>query len=235
MIRLLSDAAQSQMSTENQTSNALLQIAVPLIDTHLTTLLAFLWRLSQRTLGERVSPGDYEILEYEAQLELMDVKGEKAIFSKREKVRFLQNNTIAYQDMAWGVGNIFASYTCSPGVPVDTYREGHRYRVLISLREAKHKGDITEFHILRDIEHGFTEPLEDFQHEVSHIMRFASISIIFPKRRHPKSIVLIEQNSTRRFSLGAKYRRLLPDGRLEVMWRTHHPRLFEAYIMHWNW
>ncbi len=45
------------------------------------------------------------MLEYESTLELLDRKGEKAIFKKRQKVRYLQDNIIAYQDQAWGGRN----------------------------------------------------------------------------------------------------------------------------------
>src|SRR5258706_7436437 len=217
--------------TENSFSNPILQIVVPLLDSHLTTILSFLWRLGKKILRERISPSDYEILEYDAQLELLDDEGKHAIFAKRERVRFLQNNIIAYQDLAWGVGNIFASYSCTPGVAVDCYREGHRHRILISLRETKNRGDTTEFHIRREITDGFTAAVEDFQHEINHVMQRASLSLIFPETRHPRIVRLIEQNSTRSMILGAKYRRQLPDGRLQITWTTQHPRLFEAYIL----
>ncbi len=48
--------------------------------------------------------GMYEVLDYESALELLDVHGRRARFSKREKVRYLQNNIIAYQDQTGGDG-----------------------------------------------------------------------------------------------------------------------------------
>jgi len=56
-----------------------------------------------------------EVLEYESTLELKDRGGKRAIFKKREKVRYLQDNVIAYQDQAWGNGEILIDYRCSPG------------------------------------------------------------------------------------------------------------------------
>ena len=47
-------------------------------------------------------------------------------FSKRQRVRYLQNNIIAYQDQAWGDGEMLVNYRCSPGVPVDRYKLGHK-------------------------------------------------------------------------------------------------------------
>ena len=58
-------------------------------------------------LGKFHKRGLYEVLEYESTLELLDASGKCARFSKRQRVRYLQNNIIAYQDQAWGDGEIF--------------------------------------------------------------------------------------------------------------------------------
>ncbi len=44
------------------------------------------------------------MLDYESTLEIKDIMGKEAYFYKREKVRYLQNNIIAYQDQAGGMG-----------------------------------------------------------------------------------------------------------------------------------
>ena len=64
--------------------------------------------------------GMFKVLEYQSILEIRDAQGRRAAFKKREKVRYLQNNIIAYQDQAWGDGEILINYRCSPSVPVDT-------------------------------------------------------------------------------------------------------------------
>ena len=157
--------------------------------------------------------GMYEVLEYETRLELLDARGEKAVLHKRERVRFLQDNIIAYQDMAWGDGDTFADYRCSPGVAVDRYREGHRYQILISLRETKHRNDVDEFHIERTIKDGFRKGIEDFQIEIEHVTRKFSLSVVFPRKRFAKQVWLIEQNTARTTPLVAENRLMLPDGR----------------------
>ena len=43
----------------------------------------------------------------------------------------MQNNVIAFEDYAWGDGEIFTDYRCSPGVVVDKYQEGDRWSILI--------------------------------------------------------------------------------------------------------
>jgi hypothetical protein len=44
----------------------------------------------------------YENLNYEATLELLSATGKTAIFRKEQRVRFLQNHIIAFEDYAWG-------------------------------------------------------------------------------------------------------------------------------------
>src|SRR5690606_33639871 len=126
-------------------------------------------------------------------------------------------------------------YTCSPGVPVDFYREGHRYHILISLRETKRQGDVEEFHIQRKIIGGFTGEIEEFQTEIDHETTQLSMSVTFPSKRRPMQCWLIEQHGGITRALGSQALVPLPDGNYEVRWRTGAPRLHEAYILRWQW
>jgi hypothetical protein len=58
------------------------------------------WKILRKVMQRRSFEGMYEVLEYEATLELKDRGGKRATFKKREKVRYLQDNVIAYQDQA---------------------------------------------------------------------------------------------------------------------------------------
>ncbi len=147
----------------------------------------------------------------------------------------MQDNIIAYQDQAWGDGDIFADYKCSPGTPVDRYRDGYRWRILISLRQTKNYGDVEEFHIERTITNGFVGEVQQFQTQVAHQTRKLAMSIVFPAKRLPKEVLLIEENTTRTVVLGPEQKVTLPDGREQVRWETAKPRLFESYILRWTW
>lgn len=194
-----------------------------------------LFDLIQRLPLVHSLPGMYEVLEYEASLELKDSRGVTANYHKRQKVRFLQDNIIAYQDKAWGDGDIFAAYHCSPGEAVDRYRDGHRYNILISLRETKHRGDVEEFNIQRVIKNGFIGEVESFQTDIDHRTRKLTLSIIFPKCRRPTKVMLIEQNTQESLTLDHTHIQILPDGRHRYRWETAKPHLFEAYILRWEW
>lgn len=180
-------------------------------------------------------PGLYEVLEHIGRLELCDSAGHQVVYHKRQTVRFLQDNIIAYQDQAWGDGDIFAAYQCTPGVPVDRYREGNRYRVLISLREAKKHNDVEAFHIQRTILDGFTKPTEDFQTDIDHLTRSLTLQVVFPADRPPRHVYVIQRHAKRSTLLDNDHIHTLADGRTEVSWQTASPKLYETYILRWEW
>ncbi len=226
---------QEQNDQSSPRTPGLLRLLIPLLGSDYIEVLVFLIRMIRRVFSVKVHEGMYEALDYEASLELNDVKGEKATYSKHEKVRFLQDNIIVYQDGAWGDGDIFADYHCSPGVPVDRYRDGNLYRILISLRETKHRNDVEEFHIERVIKNGFKKATEDFQTDIEHTTRKLTLRLIFPRKRLPQKVWLLQHNSTRSKVLDDKFRRTLPDGRMQVTWTTDKPVLFESYMLRWQW
>jgi hypothetical protein len=221
--------------SDNDHGSKLIAVLSLLLNSEVIGLVGTLWRFGVRLLRARVHEGMYEVLAYHARLELADTKGRKAVLHKQQRVRFRQDNIIAYQDKAWGDGEIFADYKCSPGVAVDRYREGHRYQILISLRATKNRGDEETFHIQRTIHEGFTQDVEDFQIEIDHTTRDFAFSVVFPQKRPPKQVTLIEQNAAHTRSLGPDHTHRLPDGRHQVTWRTPKARLFEAYILRWEW
>jgi hypothetical protein len=75
--------------------------------------------------------GLYEFLLYDATLELRDVHGHTAILRKHQRVKFLQDHILAFEDVVWGDGDLFARYRVSPGVEADRYQEGDRWTVLV--------------------------------------------------------------------------------------------------------
>lgn len=210
----------------------LLSILKNVIHIDLLETMKTAWRVGQRLTQPS---GMYEVLEYDTCLELLDDKGKIARFYKRQKVRFLQDNIIAYQDQAWGDGKIFAEYHCSPGLPVDRYQEGHRYRILISLRETKKRGDIEEFHIERKIEDGFKKEVEYFQTTIDHHTHELTMTVVFPKTRFPKRVVLVEHDANRITSLDSQAFQTLPNGCQQVKWQITKPKLFEQYSLRWEW
>lgn len=194
-----------------------------------------IYRFIQQFLIERQPTGMYEILDYNSTLELLDAKGKVAVFKRHQKVKFLQNHITVFQDHAWGDGNIFADYKCSPGVVVDRYQEGNRWNILISLRETKSKGDITDFYIERTVKDGFTNDEEWWQIEVWDKTDRLLLSIIFPATRHCQRAVLQMRGGNKTVILDHQHFHRLPDGRQLIQWEANNLSQAEVYTLRWQW
>ena len=179
--------------------------------------------------------GMYAILDHDSTLELVDREGEKAILTRRQVVRFLQDNVVAIHDHAWGDGELFAEYKCQPGVPVDIYEDGSKHNVLISLRETKNRGDVIELWIERGISRGFLAQDEWFETEIDHWMKKLKLSIIFPKARHCRRATLSRRSTGKTTLLSPDRFALLPDGRQKLTWETTRPKLHDRYTLKWRW
>jgi hypothetical protein len=210
-------------------------IVSAIANSNVVDLLTSALRLGYSIVRARMHEGMFDILEHEIMLEVLDSRGKTAIYRRRQKVRFLQDNIIAFQDQAWGDGNIFADYKCSPGIAVDRYREGYLYRILISLRGTRHRNDVEEFRIERKIEDGFIEDVETFQTDITARTKYLSLNLIFPSNRPPKNVTLIERNTGKAAKLSSSNFEVLPDRRIQVSWSVHKPHLFEAYVLRWEW
>jgi hypothetical protein len=193
----------------------------------ITELLQF-WRASQ-------FKGVYKVDAHHATLELLDKEGNVAVYTKRQQVAFLQDGVFAIQDQAWGDGEIFADYHCSPGVAVDRHIESYRWKILISLRTTKNRGDTEEFLMERTIKKGFRASTEHFQSQIDHPTKRLVLSVIFPPQRLPKTVWGMEQNAKRSFVLSQTYSTPLSQGRVQYQWEVEKPRLYEAYILRWEW
>jgi hypothetical protein len=204
-----------------------------LLDMPWRQVFSDLWNVGKGMLSKLGSQGLYEVLEYESTLVLKDKNGERATFNKRQKVRYLQDSIIAYQDQAWGDGKILLNYRCSPGKPVDRYRSGYKTHLLISLREVKKLRDVDEFNIQWGIGDGFLRNTEQWETEISHRTKRVIVNVIFPKSRPPLRTSIIERSRQRVVGQGEKKR--LPDGRWLVSWKKKSPRLHEQYVFQWEW
>lgn len=177
----------------------------------------------------------YEILDYESTLELCNAKGTTARFQKRQRIKFLQNNIIAFEDYVWGEGEVMADYQCSPGVVADRYQESDRWNILISLRETKNKGDITEFHIERLEKDSFLKADEWQQTEIRRKTRRLQMNIIFPKNRRCQHATLLQRRYNRKEVLGPNHFHELPDGRQLLTWESTRIYPYDVFTIRWRW
>lgn len=221
--------------TSSQESSSLPNVLLRLLSQDWLGLLPDLYRALRLWVKRYRHEGMYQILDYDSTLELLDPKGKTAIFKRRQRVKFLQDHIIAFQDYAWGDGDIFADYKCSPGVEVDRYQEGNQWNILISLRETKSAGDVIDFYTERTIKEGFTRDEDWWQVEIRHETRQFRLAIIFPARRHCRRAVLFYRNRQKTTSLGPEHFTTLPDGRQVLTWETNKLKRFENYLIKWQW
>ena len=179
-----------------------LQVAKLLLDVPWPEIIAATWKYSKKLFRGLSHEGMYEVLAYESTLELFDSLGKTSSFIKRKKVRYLQDNIIAYQDYAWGDGQILQNYQCAPGEPVDQYRSGYKTYVLISLREVKSRGDIDEFNIHWDHINGYLKPDGFWDTDITQRTKRIKVHVIFPPDRHPQRVTMHETNHYRTHILG---------------------------------
>lgn len=219
----------------SDTSSLIQRLLALLLKVPWLEVAAELWRLVGHRWRGLSSEGMYEVLDYTTRLELLDAGGRRARVTKRETVRYLQNNILAYQDQGWSDGETFLDYRCAPGVVVDRYRPAHKTYLLISLRGARQKGDEDLFRIEYAIRDGFRRERELWEVEISHRTRRLTLEILFPAERGPRAAWLMEHNrrSRRAFPLDETQR--LSDGRRLLTWRVESPRLYERYQLGWEW
>lgn len=198
-------------------------------------IVADLWKLGKKLWRGLADEGMYEVLEHDVVLELKDTKGKRALVRKRQKVRYLQNNIIAYQDQAWGDGRILINYHCTPGFEADRYESGHKTQILISLREVKEKEEEDEFNIEWEHLNGFLKSVEEWGSEISHRTKTLKLQVIFPKHRPPKQVFIVEHLRRRTTPVDPDSIRELPKGKWAAVWEIEKPRLHEQYGFKWNW
>ena len=127
------------------------------------------------------------------------------------------------------------NYKCSPGVQVDKYRDGRKTFLLISLREVKKRGAIEDFNIQWHWKNGFLSKTGFWGTEIQHKTGRIKIEVIFPKSRPPIQAWIIEVNRRKNVLLESKNIRKLPDGRWNITWNKKKPKLFETYLLKWEW
>lgn len=222
-------------TTAKSWGKALLQLITSNDPPPIVTRLWSAWQKAIAAWHKTQYYGMYEVLDYESTLEIVDRRGDSAVLRRREVIRFLQDNVVAIHDHAWGDGQIFADYQCQPGTPVDFYKDGSKFNVLISLRETKNRGDVLEFWVDRGIKQGLLQEMEWLETEIDHWTRKMRLNVIFPKERPCRRATLSRRSTGKASVLSDRHFALLPDGRQKLTYETKDPKLHDCYSIRWMW
>ncbi len=188
------------------------------------------------TTGQKDPPEyPYEILWQNIVLEIHDPGGQQATLTKTARVRFLQDHVLALSDRTWGSGAIALAPYPGPGIVADQFEHQQELHSLISLREPKHRGEVTTIETVHRREGGFTREQEWFDVEIDLPTNDVRFEVRFPQEREPSEAFLSERLSGTKHALIGANRIRDPHGRVRIVWRRHCPIVKECFRTEWRW
>ena len=98
----------------------------------------------------------YETIKFSARLEFLNRRG-VAIFSRRQRIRFLEDGVGTFFDLAWGEGVLFANYTAGSLRILDAIPTRKGYIVALALPRLFRRGETFEVDIRRRIVGSFLD------------------------------------------------------------------------------
>src|SRR5262245_38359290 len=140
-------------------------------------------RLGQMLLPEGLARSPYEILDYDSELTLHDVKGSRATFRRRQRVRFLQDGVSAMLDHAWGDGVLTTYYDNSAGMLEDSFNDRGRRHWVVGLERAMGVGETLSFEVERTTMVGFTRDEEWLETTFDEPVGRQRCGVVFPRGR----------------------------------------------------
>lgn len=178
--------------------------------------------------GLRVSP--YEILDYQGTLTLTDPEGGRAIIQRAEQIRFLQDGVGAILDHFWGDGVALTGYRNSAGRLVESFGDGHRHHLAITLPRPTRMGEQLTVDVERTALASFTRQDEWLETTIDHPIRQLGQQIVFPPNRRCQAAELVAESQIlplRPINLG--------DGRTILKITIPNPRPDRSYLVRWRW
>ncbi|GEM_PF-1110961 len=175
---------------------------------------------------------NYEVLNYEASIEVKDSRGFRAIYSKRQKVRFLRDNVTTIYDYGWGTGNAFASHRIQPGRVVERKKVGLRYRTLVMLPEPQNKGDELTMSVQRMVKSKFTGKDNWLEAEVYCRIRRMRLSVILPATRPVGRAWMGQRLEAKQVPISVKP---MSQNRQRLEANISKPRIGDMYTLFWHW
>ncbi len=175
----------------------------------------------------------FEVKDYKASLEVLDARGSSAIYTRRERVRFLRDHVTAFYDHGWGTGATFASHRIRPGRIAERLQIGQRFRSLVVLPAPKNRGDEFTFTVRRSIRRGgFGGRTNWLEMEMYHKTQRAKFSVTLPRSR---AIVSARVVDALRQTTSPITVRVLRDGRQQAQWSVRQPQVGARFTLEWTW
>lgn len=178
------------------------------------------------------SPYTYEVIEYEARVELLDTDGRNAHYARTERVRFLRDTSTVY-DYGWGNGIAFAEHETSRGKFTEKKLVGSRLRATVKLPKLQHKGDEFVLTFERTLQNGFMSPSEWWlEAELYHPTRRVSLRVVLPSERRLREARLVTLEDPEGTALQPTD---MADGRQCISYEVRSPRVGQRFTVTWDW
>lgn len=178
------------------------------------------------------SPYTYEVLEYDAHVELLDTDGREARYTRTERVRFLKDTTTVY-DYGWGNGIAFAEHDTSRGRFAEKKLVGSRLRAAVELPELQHRGDEFILSFDRTVRNGFMSPSECWlEAELYHPTKRLSLRVVLPPSRRLREARLVTLEDPDGTALQPVE---MADGRQSIWYEVSNPRVGQRFTILWDW
>ena len=179
----------------------------------------------------RASLDVFEVNDFRVSLDVKDARGHRAVYTRRERVRFLRDHVTTFYDYGWGTGETFASHRITPGRVVDRQRVGPRYRSLVLLPKPKRRGERLTFTVRRAIRRGgFGGRANWLEADIYYKTRRAQLRVSVPGTRRVQSARLVCGGESSPVPI-----RFGRAGRQEMAWTTSTPRVGDRYTLLWEW
>lgn len=174
----------------------------------------------------------YEVEDYRVTLDLLDRKGSKARYQVDERIRFLRDGVASFHIYGWGTGQTFAAHRVHPGRVVERRKLGSRYRSLIALPRAYHRGEKLTLRVRRHIRGGFTGRPNWLEVEARPRMRRIRLAVALPNGARFKTCELLGREGlvTTKPAITVS-----PAGRYQARAMVNRPAVGDLYVLRWDW
>jgi hypothetical protein len=183
--------------------------------------------------------GIYEILTSQLIWNLEAQDGSLARVTKRNRVRFIQNNVLAIPDYIWGDGAMSSDYTCTPGKKVAEHQEGAKNCVVIALDRMYKRDEELDIEIARTVRGAFTGKREWIEVKPVAGTPALSFMVIWPAGREPRDATVTIENERRNRrkvrALGDEQLAWHEGGRRKYAEHFDNPSSDEVIRVDWSW
>lgn len=184
------------------------------------------------TLNEHnstVPPKDafpYETIKYGGRLEMLDKEGNVATFTRRQRIRFLEDNVAVFFDRVWGEGVLFANYSAKSMRIIDAIPTTKGYVVPLALPRRFSKGEVFDVVTHRRIVGAFLPDMAYWDSAMHAPTELLALDVVAPRTRRFRSPEIIAP-PTGDFDADASR------GSLKL--RVRQPALHASYRLMWAW